>query len=98
MSFYFTLSGSLLSLSHPVSPELPVTPDSPTGMMEGGVCAHPPPMEGCRREGGVLVQPTNGRELWRMNCAGLRPGGGGREGGGGIWEEEAEAEEGGACC
>lgn len=55
-------------------------------------------MEGCRREGGVLVQPTNGRELWRMNCAGLRPGGGGREGGGGIWEEEAEAEEGGACC
>lgn len=92
----FTLSGSLLSLSHPVSPELPVTPDSPTGIMGGGVCAHPLPMGGCRCEGGVLVQPTSGRELWRMNCAGLRPGGGGREGGGGICVEDAE--DGGACC
>lgn len=63
INFNFTLSGSLLSLSHPVSPELPLTPESTTGMMEGGVCAHPPPMEGCRREGGVLVQPTSGREL-----------------------------------
>jgi len=65
-------------------------------MMKGGVCAQPPPMEGCRREGGLLVQPTNGREPWRMNWAGLRPGGGEREGGGGICEEEAE--EGGASC
>lgn len=93
----FTLSGSLLSLSHPVSAELPVTPDSTTGMMEGGVCAHPPPTDWCRREGGVLVQPTNGREPWRMNCAGLSPGGGGIAGGGGICEAE-EAEGGGACC
>lgn len=91
-----TLSGSLLSLSHPVSLELPVTPDSSVGMMEGGVWAQPPPVGWCRREGGVLVQPTNGRELWRMNCAGLRAGGAGREGGGGICEEEAE--EGGANC
>lgn len=55
-------------------------------------------MEGCRRDGGVLVQPTKGSELWRMNWAGLRPGGGGREGGGGICEDADEAEEGGACC
>lgn len=88
----------MLSLSHPGSPELPVTPDSTTGIIDGGVCAHPPLMEGCRREGGVLVQPTNGRELWRMNWAGLRPGGGGRVGGGGICEVEEEVEEGGACC
>lgn len=80
-----------------MSPEFPVTPDSPAGMMGGGVCAHPPPVDGCRREGGVLVQPTNGSELWRMNWAGLRPGGGGRAGGGGICDEE-EAEDGGACC
>lgn len=84
----------MLSLSHPVSPELPVTPDNTTGMTEGGVCAQPP-MVGCRREGAVLVQLTKGRELWRMNWAGLRPGGGGRVGGGGIWEE---AEEAGTCC
>lgn len=44
------------------------------------------------------MQPTNGRELCRMNWAGLRPGGGGREGGGGICEEVEEAEDGGACC
>lgn len=44
-----------------------------------------------------MVQPTNGREPWRMNWAGLRAGGGGRDGAGGICEEE-EAEEGGACC
>lgn len=85
-------------MSHPGSPELPVTPDSTTGIIDGGVCAHPPLMEGCRREGGVLVQPTNGRELWRMNWAGLRPGGGGRVGGGGICAVEEEVEEGGACC
>lgn len=55
-------------------------------------------MVGCRREGAVLVQPTKGRELWRMNWAGLRPGAGGRVGGGGIWEEDKEAEEAGTCC
>lgn len=87
----FTLSGSLLSFSHPLSPEHLVTPESTTGMTEGGVGAQPPPMEVGRSEGAVLVQPPNGRELWRMNWAGLRPVGGG------ICEEE-EAEEGGACC
>lgn len=44
------------------------------------------------------MQPTNGRELCRINWAGLSPGGGGRDGGGGICEEEEDAEEGGACC
>lgn len=92
MILNFTFSGSLLSLSQKVSPELPVNPGSPTG---GGVCAQPPPSVGCRWEGGVLVQPTNGRELWRMNCAGLNAGGGGRVGGGGgIWEEVKEAADG----
>lgn len=60
--------------------------------MEGGVCAQPPPTEECNREGGVLVQPTNGRELWRINWAGLSPGGGGRTAGGGICEEDEEEE------
>lgn len=95
--FSHTLSGSFFSLSNKVSPELPITPDSPTDMMGGGVCAHPPPKEEWRWEGGVLLQPTNGRELWRMTWAGLRPGGGGKAGGGGICEDE-EAEEGGTCC
>ena len=45
-----------------------------------------------------VVQPTNGREPWRMNWAGLNPGGGAREGGGGACEEEEEEEEGAACC
>lgn len=94
-SIIFTLSGSLLSLSHPVSPEPPVTPESTTGMMEGGVCAQPPPTEECNTEGGVLVQPTNGRELWRINW-GLSPGGGGRTAGGGTWEEDEEEEAEGA--
>lgn len=40
------------------------------------------------------MHPTKGRELWRMNWAGLRPAGGGTVGGGGIWADE-EVEEGG---
>ena len=91
------MSGSLLSLSHPISPEFPITPDNPAG--RGGVCAQPPPIErpAWRWEGGVLVQP-NGREPWRRNWVGLGPEG--REEGGGFREEEEEedAEEGGACC
>lgn len=63
--------------------------------MEGGVCAQPPPTEECNTEGGVLVQPTNGRELWRINC-GLSPGGGGRTAGGGTCEEDEEEEAEGA--
>lgn len=86
----FTLSGSFVSLSHPESSELPDTPDRTTGIMEGGVCAQPPPIEVCRREGGVFVQLTNGRELWRINWAGLRPGGGGSVGGGRICGVGAE--------
>lgn len=86
----FTLSGSFVSLSHPESPELPDTPERTTGIMEGGVCAQPPPIEVWRREGGVFVQPTNGRELWRINWAGLRLGGGGSVGGGGICGVDAE--------
>ena len=37
------MSGSLLSLSHPMSPESPPVPDSPAG--RGGVWAQPPPRE-----------------------------------------------------
>lgn len=36
------------------------------------------------------MQPTNGRELWRINWAGLRLGGGGSVGGGGICGVDAE--------
>lgn len=47
-------------------------------------------------EGGVLVQPTNGREPWRMNWVEVGPGGGACDGGGGgiceVEEEDVECD------
>lgn len=50
---------------------------------------------GCKCEGGVLVQPTKGTELWRINCAGVGPGGGACDGGGGTCDETDEDDGGG---
>ncbi len=70
--------GSLLSLSQPVH-HCPLLALSFPLAMEAVVfehSLHPLRVQGCKCEGGVLVQPTNGTELWRINWQEWGPGGG----------------------